>query len=128
MQIGDRIAIRRKELGLTQDELAARTGYKSKAAISKIETNVNDIAQSAVVRFAEALDTTVAYLMGWEDLPAHKDPIPKDFIQLFAENPDQVARDEALLEAFRALPPSEQEIVIAQTRGLVHRHRGQGSL
>ena len=67
MLIGDRIARRRKELGLTQDELAARMGYKSKAAISKIETNVNDITQSTVLRFADALDTSVQYLMGWRD-------------------------------------------------------------
>lgn len=66
MTIGDRISKRRKEMGLTQDELAKKMGYKSKAAISKIETNVNDITQSTVVKFAEALDTTVAYLMGWE--------------------------------------------------------------
>ena len=67
MPIGDRIAERRKALGMTQDELALRMGYKSKAAISKIETNVNDITQSTVVRFAEVLDTTIAYLMGWEN-------------------------------------------------------------
>lgn len=66
MQIGDRIALRRKELGMTQTELAQKMGYKSKAAISKIETNVNNITQSTVVKFAEALDTTIAYLMGWD--------------------------------------------------------------
>lgn len=66
MPIGDRIAARRKQLGLTQEELAKRMGYKSKAAISKIETNVNDITQSTVVKFAEVLDTSINYLMGWE--------------------------------------------------------------
>lgn len=75
MLIGDRIAIRRKQLGLTQDELAARMGYKSKAAISKIETNVNDIAQSTVIKFAKALDTSVAYLMGWEEEVKTADPL-----------------------------------------------------
>ena len=67
MLIGDRIAARRKELNMTQEELARKMGYKSKAAISKIETNVNDITQSTVVKFAEALQTSVAYLMGWEE-------------------------------------------------------------
>ena len=66
MPIGDRIAERRRALGMTQEELALRMGYKSKAAISKIETNVNDITQSTVVRFAEVLNTTIAYLMGWD--------------------------------------------------------------
>ena len=69
MAIGDRIAQRRKALGMTQDELAKKVGYKSKAAVSKIETNVNDISQSQVVKFAEALDVSINYLMGWENPP-----------------------------------------------------------
>jgi transcriptional regulator with XRE-family HTH domain len=76
MQIGDRISARRKELGMTQEELARLMGYKSKAAISKIETNVNDITQSTVVKFAEVLQTSIAYLMGWEEekaQPAQED-------------------------------------------------------
>ena len=40
----------------------------------------------------------------------------------------QQDRDEALLEAFRELPPSVQEIVIAQTRGLAHNQKGEGTL
>ena len=67
MPIGDRIAARRKELNMTQDELAQKMGYKSKAAISKIETNVNDVAHSTLVQFAKALDTSVAYLVGADD-------------------------------------------------------------
>ena len=68
MTIGDRISLRRKELNLTQEELACKMGYKSKAAISKIETGVNDITQSTIAKFAEVLDTSVPYLMGWDEL------------------------------------------------------------
>lgn len=63
--IGRNIAERRKELGLTQEELASRMGYKSKSTINKIELGKNDIPQSKIVRFAEVLKTTPAYLMGW---------------------------------------------------------------
>lgn len=65
--IGDRIKHRRKELNLTQEQLANRLGYKNKATIGKIETGVNDIVQSKVIDFAKALNTTPAYLMGWVD-------------------------------------------------------------
>lgn len=65
--IGRKIAERRKELGLTQEELALRMGYKSKSTINKIELGKNDIPQSKIVRFAEVLETTPAYLMGWLD-------------------------------------------------------------
>jgi transcriptional regulator with XRE-family HTH domain len=65
--IGERIMERRQHLGLTQEDLAFRMGYKTKSAINKIELGINDVSQSKVVRFAEALQTSVAYLMGWEE-------------------------------------------------------------
>lgn len=65
--IYNRIRIRREELGLSQEELAARMGYKSKSSINKIEMGVNDIPQSKVLAFAKALETTTAYLMGVDE-------------------------------------------------------------
>ena len=65
--IGERIMERRQQLGLTQEELAFRMDYKTKSAINKIELGINDVSQSKVVKFAEALHTSVAYLMGWEE-------------------------------------------------------------
>ena len=44
-------------------------GYKTKSSINKIEKGYNDVSQSKVVKFAEALHTTEAYLMGWTDDP-----------------------------------------------------------
>jgi transcriptional regulator with XRE-family HTH domain len=64
--IGKNIADRRKELGLTQEELATRMGYKSKSTINKIELGINDIPQTKIVKFAEALHTSPSVLMGWE--------------------------------------------------------------
>jgi len=66
-RIGNKIMTRRKELDMTQEELAKRMGYKSKSTINKIENGTNDIPQSKIVKFAEVLDTTIAYLMGWEE-------------------------------------------------------------
>lgn len=67
--IGIIIKKRREELGLTQEELARKLGYKSKSTINKIEMGINDISQTKVVAFASALDTTPAYLMGWTSNP-----------------------------------------------------------
>lgn len=72
-EIGARIMERRQQLGLTQEELAFRMGYKTKSAINKIELGINDVSQSKVVKFAEALHTSVAYLMGWEDEEQQKE-------------------------------------------------------
>lgn len=65
--VGENILRMRKRLGLTQEELAKRMGYKSKSTINKIELGINDIPQSKIVQFSEVLGTTPACLMGWED-------------------------------------------------------------
>ena len=67
MNIGERIKARRVQLGLSQEELAAKLGYKSRSTINKIELGINDITQSKVSAIARALDTTSSYLMGWDD-------------------------------------------------------------
>ena len=76
----DRIKSRRTELGLTVEELAHKMGYKDKSSISKIENGKADIPQSKIAAFADALQTTPAYLMGWEEKPEPKKPtIPPGF-------------------------------------------------
>lgn len=76
----DRIKSRRTELGLTVEELAHKMGYKDKSSISKIENGKADIPQSKIAAFADALQTTPAYLMGWEGQPEPKKPtIPPGF-------------------------------------------------
>ena len=77
-EIGKRIKIKREELHMTQEELAAKLGYKSKTTIAKIENGTNDIVQSKVVAFASVLNTTPAYLMGWEESPAAPDSLPSE--------------------------------------------------
>lgn len=67
MGIGQRIKQQREAIGLSQEELAQKLGYKSRSTINKIESGINDITQSKVIEFAQALGTTPAYLMGWEE-------------------------------------------------------------
>lgn len=66
MELYKRIKQRREELGMSQDELAKKLGYKSRSTIAKIEKGENDITQSKIAAFAEALQTTPSYLMGWD--------------------------------------------------------------
>lgn len=73
--IGNRIKERRIELGMSQDELAEKMGYKSRSTIAKIEKGINDVVQSNIVKFAEVLKTDVAYLMGWEEVQKNNDTI-----------------------------------------------------
>lgn len=65
MELADRVRQRRIELGLSQEELAEKMGYSSRSSINKIEMG-RPISQKIIVRLAKALDTTPAYLMGWD--------------------------------------------------------------
>lgn len=76
--IGKRIRKRREELEMTQEELADKLHYKSKTTIAKIENGTNDIVQSKVVEFAEALKTSPAYLMGWVDIAEETRPTKQE--------------------------------------------------
>jgi transcriptional regulator with XRE-family HTH domain len=67
MTVGDRIKYLRIEKGMTQEELGEKVGVKN-AAINKYETGiVVNLKRDMIVKLASALDTTPAYLMGWED-------------------------------------------------------------
>jgi transcriptional regulator with XRE-family HTH domain len=94
--VGKNILARRKELGMTQGDLAAKMGYKSKSTINKIELGINDIPQAKVMRFAEALQTTPAKLMGLEE------QIKKEPVQM-AQLHFEMVMDEDLTEIFKSL-------------------------
>lgn len=64
----ERIKQEREKLGMSQEALAKKLGYKSRSTIAKIEAGENDITQSKIVAFAEALETTTSYLMGWDEI------------------------------------------------------------
>lgn len=67
MDIGQRIRMKREELGISQEELAVKAGYKSRSSINKIEKDGRGLPQSKILLIAKALDTTPGYLMGWEE-------------------------------------------------------------
>ena len=66
--VGEKIKIRRMELGWSLRELASRMGYANQSTVARIESGAIDIPQSKVVKFAEIMDTTVAFLMDWEQV------------------------------------------------------------
>ena len=67
-ELSTRLHLRRKELGLSQEELAQRMGYRSKSSITKLEKGINDLPQSKVEELAAALDTVPVSLAG-ESIP-----------------------------------------------------------
>lgn len=65
--IGNRIKTKRIELGLSQEELAKKLGLKSKSTVCKIERGVDNLTPNTVAKYAAALSTTPAELMGWSE-------------------------------------------------------------
>ena len=47
MELYKRIKARREKLGMSQEELATKLGYKSRSTINKIEMGKNDINQKS---------------------------------------------------------------------------------
>ena len=77
MTIGDRIKLRRKELGMSADRLGEVIG-KNRATVFRYENgDIEKMPIDVIEPIAEALLTTPAYLMGWED-DNEKTATPKD--------------------------------------------------
>ena len=79
MTIGKRIRRRRKQLGMTQGELAKLMGYAERSSISMVETDQRDISWENVCKYAKVLQCSPSYLMKWED------PIPDEDLELLEE-------------------------------------------
>jgi 2-C-methyl-D-erythritol 4-phosphate cytidylyltransferase len=67
MSIKDNVKERRLRLGLSQEELAIKTGYKSKSSIARIELGETDINQKKLAVLANALDTTIDGLVDFKE-------------------------------------------------------------
>ena len=100
MEVGERIKLRREELKMTQDELAKKVGYTSRSSIAKVESNANGMIQSKLVLFAEALQTTPAYLLGWADEDDQEEEKKNDTISDIIL---LLRKDERFLEMVKAL-------------------------
>ncbi len=79
MDMYDRIRNRRKELKMTQDELAKLTGYNDRSSIAKIEAKKADLSQSKIIAFASALKVSTSYLMDGEEPTKQTDPIIEEY-------------------------------------------------
>lgn len=67
LELYKNIKFLRKQLGLSQEDLAKKIGYTSPSSIAKIEKGEVDLPISKILLFAKSLNTTAADLMGWEE-------------------------------------------------------------
>ena len=125
MELYETIRARRVALHMTQQELAARLGYKSTSTIAKIEAGVNDIPQAKIIAFANALATTPGALLGWGNEPG---PLPEKNISLASpeKNVSLSWQERALIEKYRELNEAWKEYIDEQLDFALDRRKYKG--
>lgn len=112
MVVGKRIKERRKELGMSADELGKRLG-KDRSTIYRYEKgDIENMPLDILEPIAKALRTTPQFLMGWEEA-IQKDPIGT------AERHFEILMDEdisEMYEDFKVLDGQQRQLV----KDLVH--------
>ena len=112
--VGEKIKLRRIELGWSLRELAKRMGYANQSTVARIEKGEIDIPQSKVVKFAEVMNTSIAYLMDWQEVQKKNDTLSSIVLQLRLDdellslvdnimqlNPEQLASVKQIVAAFQ---------------------------
>ena len=111
--IGYRIKEKRKELKMSADELAKRLG-KDRSTVYRYEKgDIENLPLDILEPIAKALQTTPAYLIGWEEKKIEESPV--EMAELYAE----IIMDEdfvGMFEEFKKLDANKRKIV----KDLVH--------
>ena len=81
--VGDRIREKREELGMTQEELSKKLGYKSRSSVNKME-NARELPLKKVKMMADVLGCSPSYLMGWDEEVNAQSTISKSNVDLFS--------------------------------------------
>lgn len=119
MTIGEKIKERRIQLDMTQEELAKKTGYKSRSSINKIELSRDMPLKKAQV-FAKVLDLPLSYLMGWDNIewnPQSQDIIVNEPENTILEKYQETIGNKNLLKyfdflsAFTSLSEKDQQMI-----------------
>lgn len=90
MDVGKRIRERRKELNLSVDELAKKLN-KNRTTVYRYEKgDIENLPMDILGPLAKALNTTPAYLMGWDDKPTSAIDTITDYYRLSIEHEDNI--------------------------------------
>jgi transcriptional regulator with XRE-family HTH domain len=112
-QIGKRIRIRRRQLGMSQTDLAEKIGVAFQQ-VQKYENGTNRVPASRLPYVAGALDVHMGYFYSHDDAAAGVDTaVVADSIGLLAER-----HAIELLECFQAMTASQRNALLEIARAL----------
>lgn len=104
MEIYERIKLRRKELNLTADDVAAALGV-SRATVYRYESaDIEKLPTQIIVPLADVLKCSPAWLMGWANADA---PAPVNASDLVLS-----PLEESIIMRFRLLPDGERNMIL----------------
>lgn len=122
METYENIKLLRKQLNMSQSELAKKTGYSDRSSIAKIEAGLVDLSESKITLFAKALYTTPAALMGIDE---SEEPDAAGPLQFFSEVQKPSDNQQRLIDLASQLPDSELSVLISAAQSLVDLHKSQ---
>lgn len=118
--IGELIKQKRLELGMTQEELAHKVGYKSRVSINKIELQ-RDIPIKRLMPIADVLGIDIHVLVGFPEKPtgkySHIDTAAIADLMLDPLNKD-------LIDIINKMDPSQKEELYDYATFLLNKKRG----
>lgn len=107
MNIGQRIKNLREQANIPQSELAKKVGI-SKQSLYKYENSIiTNIPSNKIEKIAKNLNTTPAYLMGWEESMEKKNNAIADIVLRLRSDAELLS----IVEDLSALPSDKLQAV-----------------
>lgn len=114
-EINERIKQRRKELGLSAEQVADMIGVSPATVYRYESSDIKNMPAERLKPIADALHTTPEWLMGWSASPAKTETAtPED---------GGNEKTQQAVAMFSRLTDAEQEMLLAQMKGLADAHR-----
>lgn len=114
--LAERLLLSRRDLDITQTELAKRAGNVSAAYISDLErSKVDNPTVDVINSLADALGVRPEYLIGWDDDPTGEDrptSIAEGRLVYQVRGPEEYRLAQQLLDLFNDMPPEDQKVLM----------------
>ena len=107
MTTAERIKQRRKDLGLRAEDVAERIGVSRSTMFRYENGEIEKLPINHLVPIAQALHTSVDYLMGWTE--DEKEPIPMDEDRL----------DQEFVRLFEQLGNDQKDLIVRAMKGIL---------
>jgi transcriptional regulator with XRE-family HTH domain len=107
---GSKIYELRKKNNMTLEEVGSIVGV-GKSTVRKWETGeIANMRRDKIAKLAEALHTTPAYLIGWDESNEKSVPVSEDALSY---------EEEVLIELFRRIPSESRPLVLSMIKAAI---------